>query len=293
MEGKLTTEAWSDYLKSYELYGLKLTTAFSPSFTENLIKPVPAVEKKKAELFAELDKNPDPKLADYVKIENELVDTAKKALANDPGMTLYDSGSRGSFGNDYKINTITVGPVKNTATGQYDFMKSNMIEGLRKEDIPKAGNMVVAASHPKAVGTAVGGYMTKQFYAAYQSVTLGDLEDCGSKFTLPKLLSDDKVIKNYMYQYMVLPSGKLECLTPDNASKYKGKLVRFRSPMGCISEQTCHMCAGDRFRRQDIKNAGLTFAIVPNNLMQKQMKKFHEIKINMDEIDVDKLLLPL
>ena len=289
MEGKLEIDNLVKYLKAFEFYGLKLVTCMSPSFSEAVLKPNPIVDKEKKKLLDELDKKENPTLKDYTDIEDKLVDTAKKAIGNDPGMSLYNSGSRGSFGNDYKINTVIVGPVKNCATGGYDFMKSDMMDGLRKEDIPKAGNMVVGASYPKAVGTAVGGYMTKEFYAVYQSIVLSDVEDCGSKYTLKVLLTKGNV-DSFMYQYMVEGDKKIP-LTPDNQDKYIGKVVHFRSPMGCIGQQLCKTCAGQRFEKLDIKNVGLTAGKVSNNLMNKQMKKFHEIRVKLDKVNPEDLLL--
>lgn len=289
MEGKLPIENLVRYLKAFEFYGLKLVTCMSPSFSQAVLKPNETVEKEKRKLLDELDKNPHPTLKDYTDIEDKLVDTAKKAIGKDPAMSLYDSGSRGSFDNDYKINTVIVGPVKNCATGGYDFMKSDMMDGLRKEDIPKAGNMVVGASYPKAVGTAVGGYMTKEFYAVYQSIVLSDVEDCGSKYTLKVTLSKDNV-DSFMYQYMI-EGGKKICLTPDIAPKYIGKVVHLRSPMGCIGQQLCKTCAGQRFDKLGIKNVGLTAGKVSNNLMNKQMKKFHEIRVKLDTVDPEALLI--
>lgn len=289
MEGKLSTENLVQYLKKFEFYGLKLVTCLSPSFDQAVLKPNPIVQKEKQKLLDELDEKENPTLKDYTDIEDKLINTAKNAIGKDPSMSLYDSGSRGNFDNDYKINTVIVGPVKNCATGGYDFMKSDMIEGLRKEDIPKAGNMVVGASYPKAVGTAVGGYMTKEFYAVYQSIVLSDVEDCGSKYTLKIHLTKDNV-KSFMYQYMMEGEKKV-CLTPDNASKYIGKTVHFRSPMGCIGQQLCRTCAGTRFDKLDIKNVGLTAGKVSNNLMNKQMKKFHEIRVKLDTVDPSTLLM--
>lgn len=289
MEGKLPIDNLVRYLKAFEFYGLKLVTCLSPSFSQAVLKPNEEVEKEKRKLLDELDRNPNPSLKDYTDIEDKLVDTAKKAIGKDPAMSLYDSGSRGNFDNDYKINTVIVGPVKNCATGGYDFMKSDMMDGLRKEDIPKAGNMVVGASYPKAIGTAVGGYMTKEFYAVYQSIVLSDVEDCGSKYTLKVALTKDNV-KTFMYQYMMEGDKKI-ALTPENQSKYIGKTVHFRSPMGCIGQQLCRTCAGQRFEKLDIKNVGLTAGKVSNNLMNKQMKKFHEIRVKLDTVNPDDLLL--
>ncbi len=292
LEQRLDTDAIVRYLKAFEFYGLKLVSATSPSFTEKILRPLPEVEAEKKKLLDELAQKDHPTVADYSDIDNKLVEKAKAVIGDDPGMTLYKSGARGSFDNDYKINTVIVGPIKDPShPSEYKMMTSNMMNGISKQDISKAADMVVSASYPKAVGTAVGGYMTKQFYSVYQSLVISDQEDCGSKYTIPVLLADDRVIESMLYQYMVLPNGKLECLTPDNSKDYRGKVMRFRSPMGCLGENFCHACIGDRFRRLDITNVGLTTGKLSNELMQKQMKKFHSIKVNVNNVDPEKLLL--
>ena len=89
--------------------------------------------------------------------------------------------------------------------------------------------------------------------------------NCGSKFTLPVLLTP-QMAHLYMYQYMS-ENGKNICLTPENKDKYLGKVVHFRTPMGCLNDKICHVCAGDRFRRLDIENAGLTTGRISNSVM--------------------------
>ena len=92
-----------------------------------------------------------------VDIRNELLDVARDTIKCDPGKTLFDSGSRGSFDNDFGNMFVAVGPVENPVTGQFDFMKSNYIGGISKEDLVAAGNIIVNAEYPKAIGTAKGG----------------------------------------------------------------------------------------------------------------------------------------
>ena len=83
-------------------------------------------------------------------IEDELVADSRKILKNDTGMTLFDSGARGSFDNDYKNMNLMVGPVKIPGTDDFDMITSNYIEGIKKDEIVAASNSLVSAVYPKA-----------------------------------------------------------------------------------------------------------------------------------------------
>ncbi len=142
-----------DFLKAYEFYGLKLVSIFSPSYTMGIMKPNKEVMAEREKLIRESKLET---VQDMSHLEDKLVSKAREILKNDPGMTLFDSGSRGSFDNDYKTMSVAVGPVENVVTGKFDFVKSNYIDGLQKEDLVAAGNIVVTSEYPKAVGTQFG-----------------------------------------------------------------------------------------------------------------------------------------
>lgn len=278
----------SEFLRDYEFYGLKLVSVFSPSYSMNLLAPNPEVMKEKEKLLKETELR---NVQDMAQLEDKLVDKAAQLTANDPAKTLFDSGSRGSFGNDYKNMSITVGPVENPVTNKFDFVKSNYLDGLQKEDLVAAGNVVVTSEYPKAVGTQVGGYLTKQFYAVYQSIVIDDEgTDCGTNQCLEIFLTPE-IAKLFLYQNIRLPSGKLVVLTNDNVNEYLNTTVKFRSPMFCLNDKICSKCAGDRYSNMGIKNIGLTAGKVSNNLMNKRMKKRHQMKVTLDNVDVDKLLI--
>lgn len=296
MEKKMTTDEYATFITDFQFYTLKLAAVFSPSFDEALLKPNPKIMEVKEKRIKEIDSNKDltdaQRTKAYSDLEKELTEMARKAIGDDPSMTLFDSGARGDFGTEYKVMALMGGLVPNTEKGpnQWDFMKSNYMDGLNKEEIPKAGNIVVGASYPRAVSTAVGGYKTKQFYSGYQSIVVDKPgTNCGSKFTLSIRLTPSNV-NRYMYQYIV-EGDKNICLLPDNSKKYIGKVVKLRTPMGCVSDKICHVCAGDRFRRLDITNIGLTTGRISNSIMDKNMQAFHQTKVNFNEADPEKLLI--
>lgn len=137
------------WLKQYEFYSMKLTTIFSPSYSEGLLRQNSAVKKEKEKLL----KNKKIENAkDMTDIEDALVSASAKILDKDPGMTLFKSGARGSFDNDYKNMNLMLGPVSIPGKdGEFDMVTNNYIEGLQKEDIIAMGNQIVASAHPKAV----------------------------------------------------------------------------------------------------------------------------------------------
>lgn len=278
------------WLKQYEFYGMKAVTIFSPSYTEGLLKKNISVTKEKEKLLKEKKGELSP--SEMTEIEDTLVKKSHEILKKDPGLTLYDSGGRGSFDNDYKNMNLMLGPVAVPGEeGQFDMITSNYIEGLQKSDLVAAGNMVVNAAHPKAIGTQVSGYQTKQYYAAYQSIQCDEEgTNCGTKMGLNIFLTEDE-ISDYYFQYIIKKDGTTELLTPDNKDKYLNKKVKLRSPMFCKTDKVCSICAGQRYYTMGIKNAGLTTGRISNTLLNASMKNFHVAKVNFDEVNLSDLLI--
>ena len=274
-----------------EFWALKPLAIFSPSFTKATTTSNPKVMAEKKRLIKEAKEKygDNIPLGTMVDIEDALVKMNYELNKGDPGMTLYDSGSRGSFDNDFKNNNIMLGPIFNPATKTYSLMESNYIDGIEKEELATAANIAVNAAYPKSVGTQVGGYKTKQFYAVFQAVVVDKPgTDCGTKQCRDVYLTK-KNLNDYILSYIV-DNGKLVLLDYNNADKYIGKVVHKRSPLFCKNEKICSVCAGKIFEFFDIKNAGATTVRISNDIMEKNMKKFHNAKISLDEIDPDKLL---
>lgn len=276
------------FLQAFEFYGLMLCSALSPSFSPGVFSVNDEIRKRRDELFAKYGDNPST--VETIKIEDELTKEAHKLLKDDPGMTLFDSGSRGSFDDNYKMMSIMVGPVKNMATGNFDVVKNNYFDGIDRRDIPAIANTMVNGPYAKAVGTAEGGYLTKQFYAVYQSIAIDEHgTDCGSKGYMPVFLTPQNYGK-YMWQYVV-DGGRTVLLTDDNKSKYVNHAVKLRSPIGCLGKKLCNKCMGERFYKLTIENVGLTTSRLPNSIMNDSLKNFHKTKMSLATVDPDKLLI--
>lgn len=276
------------WLKHYEFYGMKACTIFSPSYSEGLLRRNTTVLKEKERI---LKSKKIETTQDMSELEDTLVDSARKILSDDSGMTLFNSGARGSFDNDYKNMNLMLGPVAIPGTdGKFDMVTSNYIDGLQKEDLIASGNVVVNSAFPKAVGTREGGYLTKQYYAAYQSIQCDDDgTDCGTNFGLDMVLTENDV-DDYLYQNIMTQKGPV-VLTNDNKLQFIGKRVIIRSSMFCKSDKICSVCAGRRFYMMKIKNIGLTSGRVSNTLLNASMKNFHNAKVKFDEVNINNLLI--
>ncbi len=292
MSGKITIKPTVyNFLRDYEFWALKLVTIFSPSYTPAMVTPSKKLMDAKQKL---LNENKNASTAEMVDIRNELLDVARDTIKGDPGKTLFDSGSRGSFDNDFGNMFVAVGPVENPVTGQFDFMKSNYIGGISKEDLVAAGNIIVNAEYPKAIGTAKGGYQTKQFNAVFQTVTLGPKDsDCGTKGALTVTITKDNLDK-YIDQYIALPNGKTELITEDLNVKYMNHPIKVRSPMYCLhldkDDAICNKCAGERFYKLGVSSMGLTASDLSAQMMNASLKLRHSLLVEMNKINADTLL---
>ena len=224
------------------------------------------------------------------KIEKQLIDMTKEELKDDIGLTLYTSGARGSFENNYKNLFLTRGPVYNPNTGGYQIIKRSYMEGLEKDDVPSYGTEVVNGAYPKAIGTAVAGYATKKFFAAYQSAVLDKRgSDCGTK-AYRKTLITKKNYQKLMYRYIV-EGNKLIMLDNSNIKSYIGKVVNLRSPLYCVGDKLCSKCAGDLYYRLGIENIGMSTSAIGSSLLKLLMKTFHDSSVKISEIDVNDILI--
>jgi hypothetical protein len=174
-------------------------------------------------------------------------------------------------------------------TGQWDIVKSSFIEGVSKEDLYIYGNIAVNGQYPKSCATADSGYITKQFYSGYQNASVAeDGTDCHTKSYIRVKITEDN-FEDFEFQNIMIGEDKYEPLTIDNKSKYVGKNVKMRSPMACIYK-VCSVCAGRNPYIHGQTNIGIHFSAMPNDLLNKSMKKFHDSSVKLDHVDPDKLI---
>ena len=142
----------------------------------------------------------------------------------------------------------------------------------------------------KSVGTAVGGYQVKKFYAEYQNAVLGKKgSNCGTTKTIEILLTKDNAV-NFKNRY-IMEGSRLICLTPDVMEKYIGKKVHMRTPLFCTNEHYCNICFGDSPYNVGIENVGLTASKIGSNFVNLGMKSFHDSSMKLYEVDPKDILL--
>lgn len=283
---KVTPEQVIGWEKAVDFYSLKACPIYNASYTKDLLIPNKSII---AERDKYLKNNPNPTVAEYVDLEGKLTSMASNSVKDDEGIGLFNSGVKAKIGDHYKNISTTVGPVYNPATGEMEIIKSSLLDGFAKDELPMAGNMLISGVYPKSCATADSGYITKQYYAAFQSVSVDkDGSDCKTKAYI-KVNINEKNWAKYEFQNMI-DGDKIVTLTDENHSKYLNKVIKFRSPMCCIGDNVCSVCAGRYPYIAGITNIGITFATVPNKLLNAGMKKFHTSAVKMDSVDPDKLI---
>lgn len=256
-----------------------------PSLSEEIMKVHPDIEKKKDELLKKYEKEIDEgDLLTMNKVQDELVAYARALLQNDESFILYMSGGKPHFENNYRVLAIMRGPIKNEQTGKYEFITSNLMNGIRKQDIPVSANSILASEYPTAIATASSGYQSKRILNLSQIETVGDKDsDCKSKFTLRKKVTPQLAEE---YRYFVM-DGHLHQLTPDNYSGYKGRFLEFRSPLGCCrANGPCNICAGDYSYLLGVKNIGILGTKLSGTLLNAKTKTKHQIGYKMVQLKI-------
>ncbi len=287
----ITTEVMANYLDRLQWLSMQAHTVICGSFTMGILKPVPEMRKTRDKLIKEnKDKLEAGDLMTAVKVEKEALAVAVDKIKNDPGMDLFNSGARGSLGNNYKNISVMKGPIFNPSTGKFDVVESNFMEGIRKEELPIYGNAIVTGAYPKAVGTATSGYFSKQITAALQAVLLDSPgSDCKTTRTIKHQLTP-KNKKDLGYRYIV-DKGKLVLLDDKTMTSYMNKFIDLRTPMTCAGTKICSKCAGEMYYLLGIKNAGLTASRASSTLLNLNMKKFHDGTAKTIETDKDVMFL--
>lgn len=291
LNDKISVDTMVEYLNTTQWLAMKFHPIVTSSFTMNTLKPNKDVIQLRDKLLKEhKEKIEQGDVITSTKIEKELLELAKEKLKNDPGIFLYESGARGSFDNNFKNISVMKGSVFNPTTGQHDIVKSNFMEGIKKEELATYGNAIITGAFPKAIGTAVSGYFSKQIIAALQAVVMDKKgSDCGSKGYLTVRINDYNT-KDFLYRY-IIENGKLVLIDDDNIKKYINKEVKMRSPMYCIGNKICRTCLGLMYEKLDISNIGLTTARVSSTLLNLSMKKFHDTSSKISKIDIHNISL--
>ena len=286
LEDRIALDSLKDFITQSQIL-MSCASAICPSHTMDMLLLTEKAQKKKKELekqYKEELKNGD--LSAVKKVEDELVKFAKEELKDSESVDMYNSGARGSWGNNFKNMYLVKGSIRKT-DGTYDYVSTSYIEGLKPEDFAKTNDSAVGGPYSRSQKTRYGGYNEKLFTRATQHIRIIPNTDCGTKRTI-KVTLTKKNIKNWMYCYYVRSNGNIEEITSKNADSLIGKTVNMRFSSLCERDKDgciCEACAGTLFRRAGIANAGLSSAVMMSSVKNKAMKAFHSSILELVEID--------
>lgn len=289
MEDKITREQFKDYIMKYQVI-MSLCSTLAPGDNDDSIIISEKINKRKMELIKKNVKelqNGNEVVAE--EIEKELLAYAKEFVKDTPYSDIYDSGARGSYGNNFKTTFVMKGAVMNPITNKFDIATYNYMEGINKDEFYILANSLANGPYSRANRTSIGGYWEKLFLYAMHHVVLGPVgSDCGTKRTIEVHL-DKKNIADWMYSYIV-DGGKLIELNSETRDKYINKTVKMRFSSLCESKNyICNKCAGEMFNKLGFKNIGMLTPNIASILKNKSMKAFHDGTVSTHEIDVNRM----
>ena len=292
MNDVIDRKRYNEYTDRRDTLGYWANGMLAHSISEKMYKPLPEVEKLKAELIKKYEKELSEGNIDVMtKISDELIKKAKEILKDDPGMDLYDSGDL-NFGNNYKNNSIIKGPVINRLTNEYDFIDTSFMNGIKKKDLDVHANSILAAQFPASIATADSGYIGKKLIALLQMMEVDEPgTDCGTKNLLPVDI-DDHNKDNMVYSFIQEGDHLIE-LTPENINNYVGKTVMMRSPETCLNEKICSKCAGNLFYKLNVQYAGLFGTQISHAALNLGLKAKHDTVIKLYTINPDEIIQDL
>jgi len=142
--------------------------------------------------------------------------------------------------------------------------------------------------------TQTGGYMTKLINAAFQHLQLDPDEnsDCGTKYGLEVEIAKSTMLDYHLRYYMKSPK-ELVLLTEDVLINLIDQKILIRSPVRCLSPLICSKCAGIQYHNMGIMNVGLLLNRISSNVLNKALKKFHDLTIKVSDLDLGNEIKPL
>lgn len=161
LEDKLKSGSidFTDYLDKMQWLGFACAKFLNSSLTYSMLVPPQEVEDRKVELIEKYkDAIANSDLVTVNKMEKELIDLSKDLLKDTPDYQIYDSGARGSFGNNFKNSSIMRGAIKNLSDPtDIKISTASLNDGIPPGELHLYADLLTQASHSRAVGTREGG----------------------------------------------------------------------------------------------------------------------------------------
>ena len=306
------------YIDRSSWLGYIMTTFVSPTLDIKTMRPSKKIVDYKNKVFKEnkkvFDDNDSFKFAE---IEKDILKFASKELDDDnaQGKLFYDSGFKGDFSNNYKNSSLFRGlAAKSDNPLELNIVKSNLLDGVTKEDLATTMDVAVVGSLGRAIDTRMGGYKTKIFNSAFPSMVIGTrTSNCKTPITIPVTLTADN-LPDYRFRFFV-EKGKVYLMEEfmqgytdaENIQAIKsklphrdieivdsktliGKTVQMRTPVYCQSKKMCNTCVGDMFYRLHVVNIGLLANLISGQLMNYSMKSFHNPTVKAERFKISDYL---
>ena len=289
MEDTINRQQFNSYLDHRDTLGYWLNGMLAHTISERMLKPLPQIEKRKAELCKKYEKELAEHNIDVMtKISNELTEYAKELLKDDPVMDLYLSGDL-DFANNYKNNSIIKGAVMNKITGEFDFIETSFMDGIAIKDLPAHANSILASQYPASIATADAGYMGKKLMALLQMMEIDEPgTDCGTKNLIPVTVT--KYNSPFLANIYINEGGQEKLLTEDKINSYIGKTIMMRSPMSCKNPKICSKCAGSLFYKLGVEHAGLFATQISHSALNLGLKSKHRSLVELYTFNPDELI---
>lgn len=287
LSDELTTHQYAKFFDNTEWLGMGTAYYLAPSVNLEMNITPKHISEARSELYEKYGDaimKGDNDVANHV--EKTILGLGKEHIKTDKNEA-FDLFRAGLFGDvNYKKTTLMTGMTQNPYSGKIRLLKSNYIDGLRKDEYVDYPSIALIGGYSRGVETASGGYQTKRVQNATQNISLGPAgSDCGTtNFIEVDVI--DKLKQMYLYRWILDDDGKLKMLLPENIKEYIGTKVKMRSPLFCKDVNICSKCAGDLFYRSGVVNAGILSANFSGVLMNLFMKKFHDTSIKFKKIDV-------
>ena len=287
---KISYEDITSFIDTMQWLGYGITMYIAPSMSINTIRPTKAVSELKATILASErgDSIRGGNLVELGRVEKELLNASEKELdGNDPGMQIFKSGARGSWGNNYKNTALMRGAIrKSDDPSSITISTASLNDGIPMDEIPAYADLLVQASYGRAMLTAQGGYFVKQLNAAFQSLALNPdaKSNCRTPLTMDITLSFPR---EYLYRYYREGNTEIEIL-PENLDGLKGKTVKMRTPLFCGDKTgLCSHCAGTLYHRLGVNSVGLITGRVGSTILNGALKAFHDTSLKLSRIDLN------
>lgn len=291
MNDIISVDDYSDWIDRLQWLGFSISDYVNPPLTTDLLVLPDKVKERKQQILSKeenvkrLQQDKDIILAG--EIEKDLLNMAKEELKDLPDMDIYDSGSRGSFSNNYKMTAVSRGVVASVSNpDEVNISMASLDDGIPPEERYIYADVLTNASYSRAIMTREGGYEAKKLAAAFQGIVFDKKgSDCGTKLTVDLLVTDFN--KKLLTDRYIMENGKAVLLTSSNVGDYVGKIVKLRSPMYCRNGKYCSKCTGELYHKLGIENVGLIANVIGTSMTTLALKSFHNTSVKLKEINYE------